>query len=245
MLVKEREMPVGYDKLSLDHEILLDLPFREGTGIITRDIAKPHHQDVDLVGVPTWVSLANGLGVLDFNGAGDYLECATAATADLDFTTSDYSIGGWINWASGNVSQIIIGRYFLDNNGWEIYLTEWLGIFSLTNRHHHSGTVVDGHPRTAFNSQGWTQGTWHFMGISRSGNVAEHYRNGMDLATTFSTGGLVDPEPCNQDMVIGARYTKNADYFNNMMWRPRVWSRSLEPWEWLELFNFERHLFDL
>ena len=34
---------MGYDKISLNEDILLDLPFSEGVGVITHDQAKPHH----------------------------------------------------------------------------------------------------------------------------------------------------------------------------------------------------------
>jgi len=81
------------------------------------------------------------------------------------------------------------------------------------------------------------------MGISRSGNDALHYRNSIPVPTTVSAGGLIDPESNDDDLVIGARFDKGSEYFKGPMWRPRVWNRSLEPWEWLELFNFERHYF--
>ncbi|GAG66954.1 unnamed protein product, partial [marine sediment metagenome] len=56
----------------------------------------------------------------------------------------------------------------------------------------------------------WVQGVWHFMGVSRSGSSAVFYRNGVALATACSVGGLVDPETCAQDMVIGVRFDKGS-----------------------------------
>lgn len=237
MVTKEREMPVGYDKLSLDHNLLFDLPFREGIGAITQDIAKPHHP-VTLVNTPTWATLASNLGVLELDGATEYLQSLAADTVDLDFIATDYSIGCWFNWEVSEDDQHIIGRYRVDLDGWEVYLYQ--PNETLTLRHHHSlGATL----RTACYSFGWTQNVWHFIGISRSGDNALHYRNGMSVPSTVSLGGLIDPESNNDDLVIGARFDKGSEYFKGPMWRPRIWNRALEPWEWLELFNFERHFF--
>ena len=93
---------IGYDNRKVNRQLLLDLPFYEGVGAITRDQAKPHHQDIDLVLTPTWDSVASGLGVIKTDGAtNEYLELAGANCADLNFTTGDYSIGVWINWDDG------------------------------------------------------------------------------------------------------------------------------------------------
>ena len=225
--------------------MMLGLPFEEGTGVITRDCAKPHHQDIDLINTPTWTTIASGLGVIELNGANEYLELAMADSVDLDFTSEDYSIGGWINWENGDTSQMIIGRYDVDVafTGWELYLTLWGGIFYLTTRHHHSLTIVDGQPRTACNSTGWTQNTWHFFGASRTGSRAVHYRNGVPLTMICSTGGLVDPEPNANDLTIGIRFTKNADRFKGMMWGLRVWNRVITTAEWQQIYDMEKHWF--
>ncbi|MBA7578825.1 hypothetical protein ES708_20691 [subsurface metagenome] len=233
---------IGYDNLPINHQILLDLPFREAIRAITHDVAKPHHQDVDLIDTPTWEALASGLGVIDLNGTSEYLELAALACGDLNFMSGDYSLGGWFNWASGDDSQIIIGRYELDVGGWELYLYEDPNLY-LTLRHHHAGTIVGDHPRSACYSGGWTQGVWHFMGVSRSGSSAVFYRNGVALATACSVGGLVDPETCAQDMVIGVRWDKGSNHFKGKLWRPRAWPRELSAEEWAKIFEYERHWF--
>lgn len=240
------EMVKGYDKIETNYEVLLDLPFNEGSGVLTRDIAKPHHQNITLLG-STWdkVALSN-TSVLNFDGVSDYLECLAANTVDLDFTNQDYSIGCWINWEdTGIAGEIVAGRYWLDHNGWELYLAATPGVDSLTLRHHHAGTLVPpitGNPRSACYSVGWTRGIWCLLGVSRvGGGEAQHYRNGVPL--TMVTSGLVDPESCAQDLVIGARYTKNATYYKGGMKRLRIANRVLTADDWLKLFETERHLF--
>lgn len=242
-------MVKGYDKIETDLGALLDLPFNEGTGLITRDIAKPHHQNVSLVG-PTWdkVALSNA-SALNFDGLTDYLECPAAATADLDFTSEDYSIVCWINWEdTGIAGEIVVGRYDIDvaHSGWELYLA-FTGVDSLTLRHHHAGTLVPpvtGNPRSACYSVGWTRGVWCLLGVSRTGGgEAQHYRNG--VALTMVTSGLVDPEPCSEDLVVGVRWTKNATFYKGKMKGLRIFDWVLSAGEMLEIFETERALYGI
>jgi len=228
----------SYDKLSINEDILLDLPFNEGSGAITGDIAKPHHT-FDLNNAPTWTSLVSGRGVLTFDGATEYLDASAASTADMDFTSGDYSVGVWINWTDvgGGLSQIVIGRYGVDLDGWEIYLTEGGGFNYLTQRHHHATLAPN--TRDGCYSTGWAQSTWFLLGISRSGLYPVHYRNGVALAMSYEATGMLDPDTCNRDMVIGTRYTKDANWYQNMMWRPRMWSRVLSADEWMEIYDEE------
>ena len=240
-------MVKSYDKIDVNFGILLDLPFNEGSGLLTRDIAKPHHQDVTLVG-PNWdkITLSNA-GFLNFDGLTDYLVCPAADTLDLDFTAEDYSIVCWINWEdTGVAGEIVVGRYDIDvaHSGWELYLA-WTGVNSLTLRHHHAGTLVPpitGNPRSACYSVGWTRGVWCLLGVSRTGGgEAQHYRNGIPL--TMVTGGLVNPEPCAEDLIIGVRWTKNATYYKGGMKQLRIFNRLLSANEHLEIFETERHLY--
>jgi len=242
-----------YDKLAINENILLDLPFREGIGAITHDVAKPHHlltQHVPGGGSFTWDNLASGYPYLKFTAVGEmpadgvYLDCPAGDTVDLDFTSEDYSIGGWINWATGaSASAILIGRYRLNTDGWEVYLTEtgWPHIYHLSLRHHHSAGAS---LRTSSDSLGWTPGSWYLFGISRSGASAVHYRNGVPLDTTISEGGLIDPESNDDDLVIGTRFTKDSNWYNNMMGRIRAFGGvALSADDWMSIYQHEKGWF--
>lgn len=237
LMVKERDMPVGYDNFALHRAILLDLPFREYSGIVTRDVSKPR-RTIDLPVPPAWSSIASGLGVLDFS-PGDYGECLAADTGDLDFTSGDYSLAVWINSSFSAQSKMVLARYGTDLDGWELYLFDSGIHHYLTLRHHHQSLAPD--TRDGCYSDGWVNGTWFLLGVSRSGLYPRHFRNGLELEVTYETGGLKDPDPCARDLVIGCRYTKNTDWYIGMMWRPRIFNWSLDNREWLELFNMERH----
>jgi hypothetical protein len=233
-------MVKGYDKIDLNYGMLLDLRFKEGVGTITRDLSNVHHEDITLAGtIPAWTQtpLAN-VTVLDFNGAGDYMELAAAACADLDFTTEDYSIAGWINYQAMAQSQLLIGRYGVDLDGWEVYLYSVNNTLSL--RHHHASLAPT---RTGCYSSGWNTGSWYQFVITRSGFYPKHYQNGSELTVSYDAGGLQDPDACNRDLVIGTRYTKNANWYKSYMWGLRIWDRELTSLEAEELFQIERHLF--
>ena len=232
---------IGYDNLAINHQILLDLPFREATGAITRDVAKPHHQDVDLINAPTWESLVSGLGVIDLNGTNEYLQLLAAACADLNFTSGDYSLGGWFFFRSGGADdKTPMGRFLVSENGWELYhYTNEI----LTLRHHHAAGATT---RTGAHSEGWAYDKWWFMGVSRYGGVAQFYRgdiNGFAAPpTTISDGGLIDPETCVQNLYIG-RDTTGVNLHNGKLWRPRVWGRALAEGEWRQILDYEKHWF--
>lgn len=241
-------MTVGFDKATPNYQLLMSLPFNEGVGTITRDVAKPGHQDVDLVGFPAWVSLANGRGVLDFNGATDYLECAAADCADLDFTAEDFSVTCWVNHspAGGLVPKIVLARYGVDLDGWEIYLETNAGVDYLEFRFHHA--TLNPNFRDGCFSTGWATGQWDFLGITRhkaaGTSYPQHYRNGIALEMSYEVGGMLDPDPCNRDLVIGTRFTKDMDWYFGRMWDPRVWLGELTPIEIMTLYNMDRHWFN-
>lgn len=234
-------MSVHYDALAINRNIALDLPFREGVGILTHSVAKTHPQ-VRLINTPTWASITSGLGVLEFNGTNEYLESDNADTLNLDFIGDDYSIGMWLYWATGDGDvQHLIGRYDVDGpaySGWELYLYQPTG--SLNLRHHHAATPAPTNPRSACDSYGWTQNVWQFMGVSRSGAFAQFYRNGVAITTGHAPAtGLVDPETCASDLTIGVRFTKGTEHFKGKLWRPRVWGRALTEAEWRQIWEKE------
>ncbi len=190
-----------------------------------------------------WTQTPSGMWVPVFNGSSSRVTITGASTPDMNFTTQDYSVACWVKWQSDSVSQIIIGRYVLDNNGWEIYLTETGGVFSLTNRQHHAGTIVDTFPRSAYNSTGWALDTWYHMVITRSGNLALHYQNGVALGTTFSTGGLTDAESCAQAVAYGIRFTLDANWLNGNLAFLQVYSHVLSPPRVRSMYSATRRLF--
>ncbi len=245
-------MSVGFDNLAINNSLLLGLPFREGSGLVTYDEAKPNRiltQHVPGGGAFAWGNEARGIPYLDFapigGGPADgvYLDCPAADTVDLDFTTDDYSIGGWINWGAGtNQSEILIGRYGTELDGWDIYFNAVSN--SLSHRHHHS-SLGAGNLKSECFSAGWIPGTWNFFSVSRLGSSLYplHYRNGIKLEMNYDANGMLDPDTCNRDLVMGCRHSKDANWYYNRMWNIRVWGRALSQEDWQFIFRKEGHWF--
>ena len=195
----------------------------------------------------TWAQLPSGLWVMVFNGASSLVDRANATTLSMGLRLNQgYTIEGWINWEiAAEISQIVIGRYELDVSGWELYLSKVAAVVSVTQRHHHAGTIVDTHPRSATFSNGWTENTpWH-MAVVFQGNGTDciHYRNAVPVAVTSSTGGIRAFEETSRDLVLGARYTKDANWYQGEMSKLRMLDYILTPGQIYVIFNAERSLF--
>ena len=239
----------SYDKVPENDSILLDLPFREGSGTGTFDHAKPHHpmaMNDPGGGSFVWTTLASGIMVLEFTTIGGggtdgvYLDSPAAETADLDFTTGDFSLGCWIKWDStGGWSEIIMGRYGVDLDGWEVYLDISGGRNTVSQRHHHVSLTPNENSNCY--SIGWAPGAWCLLGISRKGSslYPKHYRNGVELGVTYEASGMLAPDTCNRDLTIGCRYTKDANYFSNMRGRIIISGKALSASEWLSMYKHQ------
>jgi len=244
-------MTVGYDALDVNKDLLLDLPFDEGTGILVHDRAKPQRvltQHLPGGGSFAWGNVITGCPYLQWipiapGGATDgvYLDCPAAFTDDMNFTSEDYSIGGWIKWGAGtNQSEIIIGRYATWVDGWDIYLNAVSN--TLSHRHHHSS--LPGNVKSECFSRGWIPGEWDFFGVSRSGLYPVHYRNGIPLVMDYGGLTMLNPDTANRDMVLGCKGDKSANWYYDMMWNIRVWKRALSTEDWKFIYNCEKHWFN-
>jgi hypothetical protein len=227
----------SYDKISLNSGIVLDLPHFEGNGNIVHDISKKRI-NLDAVNNPTWTNMASGNQSLTYNGTTQYLECPAADSVDLDFT-GDYSLCCWVNPLDTGTSSIIMGRYELDNSGWELYFTNLGWESYLTLRHHHASLTPNN--REGCYTTDWTPGNWWLLGISRSGLYPIMYRNGSPLTTTYGSTGMQDPDSCGRDLVVGVRYTKNTAYYKGQIRHIRAWDRALSSSEWLDIWNNEHN----
>jgi len=230
---------IHYDALAINRNMALDLPFREGVGTITHSLAKtkPLVTIVDVGGV--WTTLDSYLQVLTLNGVNDYLWASAADTGNLDFTSQDYSIGGWFWLTPGGADdKTLLSRFLVNVDGWELYhYTNEI----LTLRHHHASQGV-GFERTSCYSRNWAFNKWWFLGVSRSGAGVQFWRGDIDsfgiITTTCSAGGLVDADSCNRNLHIGRDAAAGSNLFNGMLWRPRAWfERYINEIEWQQVWE--------
>lgn len=232
---------ISHDKVRLNHQLLLSIPFEEMVGQIVHDQADPHHavQGHNLTWATGMPIIPSQLGLGVFDGTSTYVDGLAADTVDMDFTTDDYSIAVWVYYQVLATSQIVVGRYSTHVSGWDCHLYSVNSTLSL--RHNHSSLGTD---HTTCYSTGWNTGQWNLIGISRQGRYPKHFRNGVELEIFCSVGGLDDPDTCNSDLVVGVRgVTKGANWYSGYMRGLRVWDRALEKWEHDQLFQMERHWF--
>lgn len=228
-------MTVGFDNLAINHQLLLGLTFEEATGAVALDRAKPHHP-MTLTGPPTWTQLPSGLMVLDFNSATpDYLQCSAALTADLNFTSGDFSAAAWVYFDEIVNDILIIGRSnspaFTD--GWDFKVTARQSIDIYT--------CQAGIYQNSFSDDDTiSAGTWCLIGITRSGESGRVLKNGCDI--TYWADTHIDPLTATRTLLIGVAVDLSHP-FDGKMWNPRIWGRKLTTADWMNLFQTERHWF--
>ena len=236
---------IGYDKQAINHGLLLDLPFREGVGLITHDIAKPHHI-ATLTGPPTWTDVLtegigpSDLGILLLDGATQYLQIPGADTLDLDFT-GDFSLAGWVYPVFTAQPMIIMCRNTTDARGWCMFLYDnpVLGPL-LSLRTNQAGS------HTECYAEGFTDSEWQLAGYSRNqaGAIATCFRNGRPVITVGS-GTILDPVACGaaNKLLLGVQEGEASAFLRGYKWRPRAWPLNLSEANWLSYFEHTRHWF--
>jgi len=231
---------IGYDKFAINHQLLMDLTMEEvsgGAGDYIFDRARPHHSCLLHGATVGWTLLPSGLYVMDFtSGSPDWIDCPQADTVDLDFTAENFSVGAWINLDSLAANRSIMCRGLLDTDGWHSQVLMNGSIVFFTNQaaanqysQSQAGLIVIGYS--------------YLVGFSRREGSVRTFINGIDV--TEIAGTHLDPLTAARELHIGIYDNEAGSPWEGQMWRPRIWSRYIEQWEWLELFNMERHWFNI
>ena len=233
----------GYDNIVANRQIELDMPFTEGVGSITHDVAKPH-QTATLTGPPTWTNASatglSDLGILQFNGAAHYLQIAVADSTALDFT-GDFTLLEWVYAISmDSGSNSLMCRNEVDASGWSMYATLDAGAGNyLSLRTNQAGSHTDGYISNI------PVATWLLLGYTRNqaGLSAIGYKNGVAQTTTPGPSGMLDPVTSARKLLVGVQDGEASCFFDGYKWRPRAWSRELSAAEMLYFFETERYWF--
>ena len=230
-------MPVGYDNYRPYQSLVLDLQFRETTGIITRDWAKPYHDPATLIGTPAWAVLGNDLTYLSFNPATpDRVVIVAADSTALNFTTGSFSGAAWIYPdAYGN-------RYVMDKSsataGWGFWIQGVTPYLAFTTANAGPAT------QTTYGGANLVLSAWQQIGFTRTDATGKVFLNGRDVTITPATH--INPATADAiDFYIGTDVGAGAGWYDGRMWRPRVWKRDLAAWEFLAMYEAERLLFGI
>lgn len=228
-------MSKGYDS-DLNVDLLLDIPMREGAGLVTHDWAKPRHEPVTLTGAPAWTQggVSGKLNFLDFDNTNpDFIEIAAADSADLDFTTESFSLCTWVNLDAID-DYILIMRGLLTTDGWMLSIGND-GTISLCT----SQAAAD---QVTVSSQNlFTVGTWAFVAATRDGNSVRIYKDGRD--ETAIPVSHTNPLTANRKLLVGVFNNEATFPLNGKLYRPRIWERTLSKDEQKFIYNSERGLF--
>ncbi|MBA7593413.1 hypothetical protein ES703_00333 [subsurface metagenome] len=239
----------GYDNLGVNHGIVLDLPFREATGLITHDIAKPHHI-ATLTGPPVWTDvLAAGigpsdLGILQLNGVNQYLQIPGADTLDLDFI-GDFTLAAWVYPIYTASAMVIMCRNTTGVQGWCMFLYDNPALGPLLSLRTNQGGPAPGY--TECYAAGFPDSEPQLVGFSRdsAGLSATAYKNGKPVTTVLGPTGLIDPVACGaaNKLLIGVQDGEAISHYRGYKWRPRAWPWKLSDADWLSYFERTKHWF--
>ncbi len=211
-------MTIGYDNLDINHNIILDLPFREGAGTIAQDVSKSRYP-FTLTGAPAYAQLASGIGVLNFTPI-DFLEAAIADVPNLDFTIEDFSIVSWVDPDTlvGDLTLLCHGLasatgYYIDclaNGSVAFYSNQGGAQQSVISA---TGAVVINTPR--------------LIGISRSEGLVQIFINGEE--TVYVTqDDITHPLTSAEKVLFGVYQDETTNPWSQYLGRQRAWlNRSL------------------
>lgn len=239
----------GYDNFRINHGIVLDLPFREATGLITHDIAKPHHI-ATLTGPPVWTDVLaaaigpSDLGILQLNGVNQYLQIPGADTLDLDFI-GDFTLAAWVHPIYTASAMVIMCRNTTGVDGWCMFLYDNPTLGPLLSLRTNQGGPAPGY--TECHAAGFTDRESQLVGFSRdsAGLSATAYKNGKPVTTVLGPTGMIDPVACGvgNKLLIGIQDGEAISRYSGYKWRPRAWPWKLSDADWLSMFEREKHWF--
>jgi len=226
-------MTALYDMLPWNRNLLLDLQYNEGVGVVmTGDYAGQHHI-MTQHGTPTWTQLANGLSYLDFEqSVPDWLDCPDTGSLDLDFTSGDFTLATWLNLESAGL-RYLMSRGLVDVDGWEWYIDADSQLTFGTHQAAAHQYTIGGVVPTA---------TWLFAALVRDGAGAVHYVN--SIPSIGTAGVHVNPLTSARELHVGSDDTE-AVGFDGGLWRTRIWNRALSAADVKQIFNVERGLFGI
>jgi hypothetical protein len=227
-------MPVGYDNQLLKHQIMLDLPFEEETGLVTYSNSK-NHIVATLNGVPTWQQFINGLQYLDFDKNNpDFLDAPQADTTDLDFTSEDFAMMLWARVDDLSIDRYLMVRGLANTDGW-LFFVQSTGRIGFA-------TCQAAATQATYSAAGdIVTATWFLIGMSRHGADVRLYKNGQDVTDAPDTH--IDPLTAARDLNIGILDDKTNNSWDGGIHRPMAWNRYLLPWEHREAYLMSKEMF--
>ena len=235
-------MPIGFDNLPLNTNLVVGIPMFEGVGTLAHDQAKPHFT-MTLTGAPAWAQLVAPLAemtVLDFNEATpDFMEASAIATGNLDFMGQSFSMAAWVRVDDFSNDHYLWERGLLNTDGYYWYIDQNGALMFVTNQ----GTPAN---QVTYSVAGHIAlDTWYLVGMSRNAGSVRLYKNGLDI-TDGAAATHTDPSTATRKLHFGVDTAEGvANAFAGRAKYPRIWERELISPEHWAMFEMERWAFQV
>ena len=215
----------------IDQRLVLDIPFGEGKGTFTKDLAgKGNHGTLN--GGVSWKLLPSGIWVLDFDGVYDFMDCRNDVSLQI---TNKLTVELWIR---ANQPTQSLHYPIAKHPGWALWVDgtgpayeHAIGIYY--------NNAVGAEWKDAFPSH--LRETWVHLAFTYDNPNSELFVSGISkgIRTDFSDNILTAA-----NLNIGCR-TDNAWYFNGLISEVRIYNRALSIAEIKNHFAKGKHLFGL
>ena len=222
-------MTVGYDNLAINEQIVLDLPFREATGTVIHDRSKNHAEFAYVGGPPDlWVQLASGIWVIEFTPQPN-ARWLQSSISNLWFGASDFSIAMWLNFDVIDQTYLLL---YYGHSGYSLMTID-------TNRFAFA-TYQGAANQVTYTTAEVTVDEWMLVSVSRSGTLAQIYKNGNQI----DTGSATHLDPTGAGAATFYISDGGLSALDGKMGRPRLWEdRAFTRAEWRALYESERSLY--
>jgi hypothetical protein len=189
-----------------------------GTGTTWTDLSG-YGNNGTLTNGPTFSS-ANG-GSIVFDGTNDRVNFSINSA--FNFGTGDFSVFSWINTTKvSNYTTIFALDDASTGNGIILFTTITSGVFR---------TWVAGAVQNT--STSIADGTWKYVGITRSSGTVYQYINGTSVGNFSAAGSVLS----NQHPTIGIYYNGSDYIYQGNIAGAQVYNRSLSASEVLQNYN--------
>jgi len=219
---------------------VLDMPFNEGSGTVTRDRSPSDIQGVLTPGAGGWVEGRNGRQAIDFDGADTRVNCGNPSSVDNIFDGGG-SLSVWINPDSDGEAGS--GRIFDKRDpGWLCLVKSEAG-GKVEVRLHQDFDITDGvwdttFPIVVIGEDTHLVITYDSMDV---GNDPIFYINGVSYTVDNGITETTTPEGSSADdstksLGLGGR-TTGTNVFDGKIDSPLLYKRILSPREVRELYE--------